>query len=221
MNSKKIVILVMMLCSFFCSSCVLTVPRNVNENIRGIVPEPSKDLATVVFLRPSGLGGKRPLIVYEDNQMIGAVGGANYFSYNTKPGQKTFCAIASPFGIEADQHASFLRANLEPGKIYYVWVRFIANPSHLYTEIRPIRVGDSTWQNLQGWLYNCRQTELTKESYVWTESKAKWIHEIREKYYKHWITIKDDRDSAVIHPEDGVLTPVVPFAKQETNEEVH
>lgn len=112
---KKMIVWIMTL--FVLAGCGVSSPYMTKlEVARAVVANPSA--ATVVFVRPSGYGGRQKVVILDERgRFLGECWGKTHFAVAVPPGEHTFIAWSE--GTPA------LHATLEPGKIYYVEVGFV------------------------------------------------------------------------------------------------
>lgn len=70
------------------------------------------DYALVTFIRPSSFGGGVTFGIWDRENLIGVLTAKSYIQYLAKPGENVFLGRA--------ENWSFVKANLEAGKHYYV-----------------------------------------------------------------------------------------------------
>jgi hypothetical protein len=165
----------------------------------GIVPRPSGDKATIVFLRPTTVGFGADFRVYEGERLMGVVGSKTYVYYDMSPGKHTFAALS--YGGNSVANVYYLEADLAAGKTYYVLMRPLYSFTSIFVILNPLTPKDDEWKQVKTWLSECRRTELVEEAYVWEKKNADQIIKARKRADVEWSTKTDVKP---IRPEDGI-----------------
>ena len=97
--------------SKFLFSLALLLLGMLSAPAQGLQQAPA-DKAVVYFLRPSGLGALINFSFFDSAQVIGRFNGEKYMVYECAPGPHLFWARS--------ENKSFIRGNLEAGKIYFI-----------------------------------------------------------------------------------------------------
>jgi hypothetical protein len=121
----------------------------------------SKDVATVVFLRPYDTDPRQVVtIVDEHRTFIGDSLAQSYFATKLPPGGRTFYTLAQGTGTDA------MRADLAPGKVYFVYISLgserggAAQAASLFA----LTPRSREWGLLSTWLAKSRQLEVAPAS---------------------------------------------------------
>jgi hypothetical protein len=107
------------------------------ENIEGIDPAP-EGKAVVYFFRPTVFGAARPFHIFDGENYLIRLMGANYFRYECEPGEHVFWAAA--------ENKSFLRAELEAGHVYAVLARIIPGAFSGRVVLEPLTTESKYWK---------------------------------------------------------------------------
>jgi len=156
------------------------------------------DKATVVFLRPSGYGGRsKTTILDAHGQFLGEDWGATYFAAQVAPGEHVFLSWA--------ENTAALRASLAPGKTYYIEVApkmgFLSARVHLLA----VTPRTPNWSKLRDWMSNSVQIvpdEAAGQAYL--ESRSADVEErvrrAKEALHKY---SPEELDERTLRREDG------------------
>ncbi len=109
------------------------------------------DDAYVVFVRPER-GGATVEVREADGALLGQLGNSTYFGTSVAPGEHFFIARSN----KQPGHPVALKADLGPGRTYYVDVELVKGFAVLYA-VAP-RV--PWWKDLDGWLASAEKVEL-------------------------------------------------------------
>jgi len=162
-----------------------------DETIR---PDPDK--ATVLFMRPSGLGFAVASSVYElgpdGDRFVGIVPAKKKLAYSVAPGKTRFMVVS--------EAADFMDADLVAGKIYYVVVAPRMGVWKARFSLRPVGVDRRDSEEIAGWLKECVPVENTEESRAWAKEHWPDIQEKKMRYLTEWET---KLDKPALLAEDG------------------
>ncbi len=107
--------------------------------------------AYVVFVRP-GRGGSDVEVREADGTLLGQLGNSTWFGTSVAPGEHLFVARSD----KQKTHPVALKADLGPGRTYYVDVELVKGFAVLFA-VAP-RV--SYWKELGGWLASAERLEI-------------------------------------------------------------
>jgi hypothetical protein len=111
----------------------------------GPVSAPAADSATVVFLRPSGMGTAiRTTILDGKGTFLGDTLSSSYFAAKVLPGDHVFIAWA--------ENTPAMKASLLPGKTYYVKVSPRLGAWSARMQLLAIKPGSEDWPKLKDWM---------------------------------------------------------------------
>jgi hypothetical protein len=170
------------------------------------VPQPipvDPNAATVVFVRPSGYGGRIKTVILDNaGRFLGESWGKTYFATREPPGEHIFVAWSE--GTPA------LKAMLEAGKVYYVEIGAIIGVWSLRTRLFAVGPQRQQWASLAEWLENSTMLvpdEAAGQAYA--QSKADNVQEVIQKGLSNYAEYNDeDRQKRTLLPSDGVPAPV-------------
>jgi hypothetical protein len=111
--------------------------------------------ATIVFIRQQiGFGGTHDVAVYDGDKLIGVLSKSSYFVYETEPGEHLFASYSAKL--------DFLKANVAPGKTYYVQASHQDLVGVLRSKIVAVKRDSDIMSTLSDLLPTLEQTELTE-----------------------------------------------------------
>jgi hypothetical protein len=159
-------------------------------------PGPSESL--VVFMRPTEAFACCQASVFElreeaSDKLVGIIGPDTKVAYKTEPGKHFFMVVG--------ENASFMRAELAPGKTYYVRIYAYAGQTKTRFDLRPVRPAEFE----SGWFRRLREAQLienTSESQAWADDHRDELQGKKAERLRIWLATMDDA-SAALHPEDG------------------
>jgi hypothetical protein len=103
------------------------------------------DKAVVVFMRPSGFGAALAQTILDDKgRFLGDALPSSRFAVKVPSGEHTFIVWAENTGV--------LKANLAPGKIYFVEVSLSMGFGSASAELLAIKPSTENWAELDEWL---------------------------------------------------------------------
>jgi len=148
---------------------------------------PDADKATVLFMRPSGLGFAIASSVYElgpdGDRFVGIVPAKKKLAYSVAPGKTRFMVVS--------EAADFMDAELMAGKIYYVVVAPRIGVWKARFSLRPVGAERLGSEEVADWLKECTPAENTEESRAWAKEHWADIQEKKLKYLTEWETKLD------------------------------
>ncbi len=101
---------------------------------------PTNEKALVRFMRPSGLGSAINFNIWDGDKVIGNSVAKAQFDYLADPGQHLFVAIA--------ENKTFLEADLEAGKIYYILTQVKMGMWKARVGLVPVTKGSEYWDKV-------------------------------------------------------------------------
>lgn len=111
----------------------------------GPVAAPAADSATVVFLRPSGMGTAiRTTILDNNGTFLGDTLSSSYFAVKVPPGDHVFLAWA--------ENTAALKATLAAGRTYYVKVSPRMGALSARMQLLAIKRGGEDWPKVKEWM---------------------------------------------------------------------
>jgi hypothetical protein len=121
------------------------------------VPPAAGEQAQVVFIRPSGYAGAiKTTIVGGHGEFLGDSLAESYFAVSMPPGEHMFIAWA--------ENTAVLRANLAPGKTYYVEVSPKMGAWSARMHLMALKPGSENWGELQSWLAASSRLEPDRQA---------------------------------------------------------
>lgn len=162
--------------------------------------------ATVVFMRPSVMGGAIQSSVYDvtggQTRFGGIVSSKTSVQMHVPSGDHLFMVIG--------ENADFMNATLDPGKTYYVWVRPRMGVWKARFSLIPIHNDPNAKYNLQSkdfadWKRDSALVDKTPEADAWYESHKRDIESKRVDYMKKWDRMDaENKAELTLHASDGV-----------------
>lgn len=118
-----------------------------------IPPQPlvaAQDKATVVFIRPSGYGGRmKTVLLDEHGRFLGEDWGETYFSVQVPAGDHVFLSWA--------ENTAALHASVAPGKTYYVEVAPKMGAFSARIQLIALTPHSENWPKLKEWISESKQ----------------------------------------------------------------
>jgi hypothetical protein len=163
-------------------------------------PAPSPNESLVVFMRPTEAFACCQASVFElrdaaADQLVGIVAPYTKVAYRTTPGRHFFMVVG--------EDASFLRAELLPGKTYHVRIyTFEGQGVKARYELKPVRrseLDSGAFRALDAgdWIEN------TPDSFAWADEHRDELQQKKAERLRIWLDARDD-PSAALHPDDGI-----------------
>jgi hypothetical protein len=164
------------------------------------------DRATVVFIRPSGLGfAINFAILDQQGHWVGDAVSESHFAALLPPGEYMFVAWA--------ENTAALKATLGAGRVYYVQVdpAMGAFSARVFLEALTPRSDD--WKKVSGWLKGTNRLEPLPTGAAYIEGRhidaMKRVTSANENWVGYTAEEKQRRTLLV---EDGILTSALPAA---------
>jgi len=159
---------------------------------------PGQDQATVIFMRPSSVGGAIQSSVFDvtgsENNLIGIVSYKTKVAYKVAPGEHLFMVIG--------ESADFMKAVLDAGKIYYALVTPRIGVWKARFSLKPVHKDELNSEKFNDWNSSCEFVENTDASFQWAKEEMEGIQEKRTSYFEKWMK-KPEADRPVLQREDG------------------
>lgn len=108
-----------------------------------VLKQPTADKALVRFMRPSGYGYVINFNVLDGEKVIGNSVAKSQFDYLAEPGKHLFIATA--------ENKSFLEADLQAGKTYYVITKVSMGAWTARVAFVPVTQGSKFWDKVKGY----------------------------------------------------------------------
>jgi hypothetical protein len=194
-SSAAPLVLAVALVSSGCATATtdLMIPVAVPRAIRA-----RPDAATVVFMRPSSRqSGSMTPILDGRGRFLGMSLAESYFATYVAPGPNVFIAWSL--------NPPAIRANLAPGKIYYVEV-VVASGMGLQADLLAVTPSSESWSKRREWLTDSTQLEVdeAKGQALVAEHRAnvvKLIQQAGERLRKY---SPEDMAEHMLDPNDGI-----------------
>jgi len=147
--------------------------------------------STIIFIRQqSGFGGTHDVAVYDGDKLIGILSKSSYFVYETEPGDHLFASYSAKL--------DFLKANIAPGKTYYVQASHQDLVGVLRSKIVAVKEDSDIMKVLDDMLPKLENTELTEAGRrlykVHNEPNGKFIIDDRAAFFTYRIDFNQARD---------------------------
>lgn len=163
--------------AFLTSACASSHMKEITE--QQALSKVTADKSTMVFFRSSSFGGAVQSTVYDTTDgktdFIGIISATKKMAHVTEPGKHQFMVIG--------ENASFLEANMLPGKTYYARVsprmglwkaRFVLEPVPVREEGMEEEVNSCTW------------TEPLPSAFTWAKENDASIKARQAEYFADW-----------------------------------
>ncbi|MBL7073043.1 MAG: hypothetical protein ISS33_04615 [Candidatus Omnitrophica bacterium] len=190
MSRTKLLIIVIILAAIGISGCVghSVYMRKAPELLR-----PTEDKALVRFMRPSGYGFSVNFNILDGDKDIGNSVAGSQFDYIVAPGEHLFIATC--------ENKTFLTANLEAGKTYYVLTQVSMGAWSARVAFVPVTRGSKYWDKVYEYETTLRMIEPNQDALSKWENKHKaQINKLIRQYNNKW---KYERDWPVLQASDG------------------
>lgn len=164
----------------------------------GGVPAPGPNESVVVFMRPTEAFACCQASVFDvrdaaADTLVGIIAPYTKVAYKAEPGKHFFMVVG--------EDASFLRAELLPGKTYYVRLYAFEGQQKTRFELKPVRRSEMDSGGFRA-LDAGDLLENTSDSYAWAESHRDELQQRKSERLRIWLDTRDDA-AAALHPEDG------------------
>lgn len=177
-----------LLCLFLVAGCATEPPPPplTVEVANQQIAQPPKDKAQIVFMQPFKPigGGSHAIAIFEikdsKKEMQALLSSRSKAIVLVEPGKHLF--MSTGFG------ASFLKADVEAGKRYYVLSRFIAYVGYQLRPIRKTTVSDynTTIPEFQEWLRACSIVTPTAEGLNWVSANRAMFDKVQTDAWGSW-----------------------------------
>ena len=136
---------------------------------------PTSDKAVVRFMRPSALGNAINFNIWDGEKVIGNSVAKGQFDYLADPGMHLFVAVA--------ENKTFLDAELEAGKIYYILTQVKMGMWKARVGLVPVNKGSEYWDKVSEYEKELNKfqpdAELLK---AWEDSNKDKIKSVLSEY---------------------------------------
>ena len=170
--------------------------RGMKDVAAPIDPAPPPGRASIVFMRPSGLGYAIASSVFEmrpaGDVFIGHVPAKRKLVHHVAPGPVRFMVVS--------EAADFMQADLEAGKTYYALVTPRMGVWRARFSLRPLSAADLRGAEFQEWLNECTWVETTDEARDWARRNASSVQEKKVEYLQKW---EPRTDKPTLNASDG------------------
>lgn len=144
-ENKNVVRLLMLLLLLVLPCCAGT----SNYMVKSEKPvEVNKEKAAVYFMRPLAFGVAVNFQIWDSDKFIGMAQAKSFLGYFCDPGKHLFIAIAG--------NKTFLPAELEAGKVYYVLTQIMIDELKEKVRLVPVKRNSEYWEKVKEW-----ENELT------------------------------------------------------------
>lgn len=187
------------------AACVATPPNFFTPAADQTLPPLTSERAQIVFVHPGG--GFIALLSHlyelngEQRQYLGTLGAKTKLVYNVAPGQHVFMGNSVGFG-------HILEANVEPGKRYYVLLRYVHGRGY---QLRPVRNSGGSPEFTVGnpqfrqWLAESQVVNRTAEAEAWQTQYKSFNDDAYARGWKEWQEKRpDQRAELTLNPEDSI-----------------
>jgi hypothetical protein len=161
------------------------------------------DKATVVFLRPSGLGFLINFsILDQKGTWLGDAVAKTHFVVQLPPGEYMFVGWA--------ENTAALKATVAAGRVYYVKVDPSMGLGSARIALEALSPRHAEWAEVQGWLQETTRGEPLSEGVSYMEGRKDDATERVRSANENWNEYSEaDKQSRTLRAEDGVAQPGV------------
>lgn len=191
---------------FVAASGCTNYSRYISDKMHKLGPDaavqpPAEGQSQVIFMRPATVGYAVQSSVFDlrpdGDKLVGIVSTVSKVAYPTEPGEHLFMVIG--------ENADFLRADLSPGKTYYVLVEPRLGWWKARFSMTPVRKESLGTTDFETWNTSTQLIENTDESRLWAQENWESIQDKKVDYKRKWDgKPQDERDAQTLKPEDGV-----------------
>lgn len=143
-NALLVVLCCFMTVASLCSCVKITGSSEYMANAEKPRIEPIKDKATVVFIRPTGQAWMNKFEIWDNDNFIGFAQSLSYFRHVCDPGKHLFIAVA--------ENKTFLSAELNEGRIYYIITDARMGLFKARVELKPVKKDSDEMKNVNEWM---------------------------------------------------------------------
>ncbi|NNK84622.1 MAG: hypothetical protein HKO79_05160 [Desulfobacterales bacterium] len=188
--NRRLLVLVLISTVMIISSCGGPKHYIVKENTMSN-HQNKENKSIIIFIRQqSGFGGTHDVAVYDGDKLIGILSKASYVVYETEPGDHLFASYSAKL--------DFLKANVAPGKTYYVQASHQDLVGVLRSKIVAVKKDSDIMKGLDDMLPKLGNTELTEAGRklykVRNEPNGKFIIDDRAAFVTYRIDFNQARD---------------------------
>ena len=189
-NGIKLIAIILLAAGLFgCATprMNLSVPIDNNINLQD-------DKALVYFIRPSSLGFKIHAAVYDDETFVGFVPYNQKLPYAAEPGEHLFMVVS--------EAADFMKANLLPGKTYYVQVVPRMGVWRARFSLAPFTKDQLESDKVRGWIEASRLINNNDSAYQWAVNNHDSVLHKKQVYLEKWQS-KNENQRPILKMNDG------------------
>lgn len=181
---------------------IAAVPAPPSSPVLADVAAPSSDKAQIVFLKPANMGGD-PVGIFDvdasGRRYLGGLPRQSRIAVDIAPGRHRFMSY---YG----KHAHFLDAEVEPGKRYFVVLRYIYGQGF---QLRPIRPSAAHWTaehpKFATWLAETSVVKPRKNAERWFVERRPMVQRAQDEAQASWERKSDtQRDELTLRPDDAL-----------------
>jgi hypothetical protein len=165
---------------------------NLSVPVSSVV-KAEQDKALVYFIRPSSLGFKVHAAVYDDENFIGIMPYNQKLPYLVKPGEHLFMVVS--------EAADFLKADLLPGKTYYIKIMPRMGAWRARFSLVPITKADMANPEVQKWIKDARLIQNNDDAYKWAKENHPSVLNKKKAYFEKWMS-KPENDRPFLKQTD-------------------
>jgi hypothetical protein len=171
-----------------CASPKMNMSIPISSDIKA-----EQDKAIVYFIRPSSLGFKVHAAVYDDEKFIGIMPYNQKLPYLAKPGEHLFMVVS--------EAADFLKADLLPGKTYYIKVMPRMGAWRARFSLAPVTKVDYANPEIQKWIKDARLIQNNDDAYKWAKENHPSVLNKKKAYFEKWVS-KPENDRPFLKQTD-------------------
>ncbi len=187
---KCIEVIVVVILAVVLSGCALIYKANSKPRMNLSVPIDTdiaveEDKALVYFIRPNFAGYESHAAVYDDDKFIGFVPYKQKLPYVVEPGEYLFMVVS--------EVADFMKADLLPGKTYYVQVVPRMGAFRARYSLAPITKSQLDTEEVRKWINEARLIKNKDEAYNWATNNHESVLKKKKVYFQKWKAKPEDQ----------------------------
>jgi hypothetical protein len=183
------------------TGCSFSAPHMRPAASSAVAADPAA--ATVVFVRPSRLGGAiTSVIATTEGRFLGETQAKSYFVAKLPPGEHLL--------VSWSESTPAMRATLAAGRIYYVEVAPKMGWGSARVQLLAITPRRETWSQLPEWMRECEplQADEPAGQALLQERRDDFADRVKAARESYQGYSAEDREARTLRPEDGVQQPI-------------
>jgi len=189
---RKIVKFTFLMVLIVLMGCAASPRMNLSVTVDTAV-SPTGDKALVYFIRPNGVGFKIHAAVYDGEEFIGFVPYNQKLPYLADPGEHLFMVVS--------EAADFMKAELLPGKTYYVQVVPRMGAWRARFSLEPYTKEQLGTSDVRKAINKARLINNNEKAYQWASDNHGSVLNKKSAYYEKWMS-KDESERPFLRKND-------------------